>query len=194
MRDVIKLFLIVTVFSAVSGWALATVRNITAERIEIQQLTYIKGPALKEILAGSTNDPIADRFKVADGKRQMDVFTGVFNGKTDTVAFEVTGKGYGGNIGIMVAFNIEKDELAGIGVTTHSETPGLGARAKTEPSFRSQFKGISINRPVRVRAEGGDIDALSGATVTSKGVCAGVNNSIEIYKRLKAEILKKIKG
>lgn len=194
MRDVIKLFLIVTIFSAVSGWALATVRNITAERIEIQQLTYIKGPALKEILAGSTNDPIADRFKVPDGKKQMDVFTGVFNGKTDTVAFEVSGKGYGGNIGIMVAFNIEKDELAGIGVTTHSETPGLGARAKTEPSFRSQFKGISINKPVRVRSEGGDIDALSGATVTSKGVCAGVNSSIEIYKRLKAEILKNIKG
>lgn len=194
MRDVIKLFLIVTIFSAVSGWALATVRNLTGERIEIQQLTYVKGPALKEILAGSTNDPITDRFKVPDGKKQIDVFTGVFEGKKNTVAFEVSGKGYGGNIGIMVAFNIEKDELAGIGVTTHSETPGLGARAKTEPSFRAQFKGVSINKPVKVRPEGGDIDALSGATVTSKGVCAGVNNSIEIYKRLKTEILKNIKG
>ncbi|MBN1903925.1 MAG: RnfABCDGE type electron transport complex subunit G [Deltaproteobacteria bacterium] len=194
MRDVIKLFLIVTIFSAVSGWALATVRNLTGERIEIQQLTYVKGPALKEILAGSSNDPITDRFKVPDGKKQIDVFTGVFEGKKNTVAFEVSGKGYGGNIGIMVAFNIEKDELAGIGVTTHSETPGLGARAKTEPSFRAQFKGVSINKPVKVRPEGGDIDALSGATVTSKGVCAGVNDSIEIYKRLKIEILKNIKG
>ncbi|NLD37999.1 MAG: RnfABCDGE type electron transport complex subunit G [Desulfatiglans sp.] len=194
MRDVIKLFLIVTIFSAVSGWALATVRNLTAERVEIQQLTYIKGPALKEILAGSTNDPITDRLKVPDGKKQIDVFTGVFDSRKNTVAFEVTGKGYGGNIGIMVAFNIETDELAGIGVTTHSETPGLGARAKTEPSFRAQFKGISINKPVKVRPEGGDIDALSGATVTSKGVCSGVNNSIEIYKRVKSEILKNIKG
>jgi electron transport complex protein RnfG len=97
----------------------------------------------------------------------------------------VSGKGYGGNIGIMVAFNIEKDELAGIGVTTHSETPGLGARSKTDPSFRAQFKGKSINKPVKVRPEGGDIDALSGATVTSKGVCSGVNNSIEIYKKIR---------
>jgi electron transport complex protein RnfG len=94
----------------------------------------------------------------------------------------------------MVAFNVDKDELAGIGITTHSETPGLGARAKTEPSFRAQFKGISVNKPVKVRPEGGEIDALSGATVTSKGVCAGVASSIEIYKRLKAEILKNIKG
>ncbi|NLA75247.1 MAG: FMN-binding protein, partial [Deltaproteobacteria bacterium] len=100
---------------------------------------------------------------------------------------------FGGNIGVMVAFNVEKDELAGIGITTHSETPGLGSRAKTEPSFREQFKGIPVNREIKVKSEGGDIDALSGATVTSKGVCAGVDNSIEIYKRLKDEILKNIK-
>lgn len=194
MRDVIKLFLIVTIFSAVSGWALATVRSLTAERIEIQELTYIKGPALKEILTGCTNDPITDRFKVADGKKQVDVFTGVFDGKKNTVAFEASGKGYGGNIGIMVAFNIEKDELAGIGITTHSETPGLGSRSKTDPTFRAQFKGISINEAVKVKPDGGDIDALSGATITSKGVCAGINNSIDTYKRLKDEILKNIKG
>jgi electron transport complex protein RnfG len=193
MRNIIKLFLVVTLFSAVSGWALATVRNLTAEKIELQQLTYIKGPALKEIMAGSQNDPITDRFKLPDGKKQIDVFVGEFDSRKTTIAFEAAGKGFGGNIGVMVAFNVEKDELAGIGITTHSETPGLGSRAKTEPSFREQFKGIPVNREIRIKSEGGDIDALSGATVTSKGVCAGVDNSIEIYKRLKDEILKNIK-
>jgi Na+-translocating ferredoxin:NAD+ oxidoreductase subunit G len=194
MREIIKLFIIVTIFSAVSGLALAAVRDFTAARIELQELTYVKGPAIKEIMTGSTNDPITDRFKITDGKKQIDVFTGEFDGKKNTIAFETTGKGFGGNIGIMVAFNVEKDELAGIGITTHSETPGLGSRAKTDPYFRTQFKGMSINKAIKVKPDGGDIDALSGATVTSKGVCAGVNNSIEMYKKLKTEILKNIKG
>ncbi|MGD9159406.1 MAG: FMN-binding protein, partial [Desulfobacteraceae bacterium] len=75
-------------------------------------------------------------------------------------------------------------------VTTHTETPGVGSRAKTETGFIEQFNGMSVNSRFKVRSDGGDIDAMSGATVTSKGVSAGIADSIEKYKRLKEEIRK----
>jgi len=74
-------------------------------------------------------------------------------------------------------------------VTTHSETPGLGSRAKDDPSFREQFKGLSIVEPVKVKPDGGQIDAVSGATITSRGVCQGVSDSAEFYERLKPQIV-----
>ena len=110
------------------------------------------------------------------------------------MAFETFGKGFGGDIGVIVAVNLETDEIVGIGVTTHSETPGLGSRAKTDPAFSTQFKGLSLNNPFKVKSDGGEIDAISGATVTSRGVCAAITASSETYKRLKNEILKNIQA
>jgi electron transport complex protein RnfG len=89
---------------------------------------------------------------------------------------------------------MENDQIRNIGITTHSETPGVGSRVKTDPSFRRQFKGISVDSAFKIKAEGGDIDAVSGATVSSKGVAGTVMESVEIYKRLKKEIKNKAQG
>ena len=190
----IKLFVVVTLFSCVAGGLLAGVRGATQEKIEIQQLKFVKGPTIDLIMEGCSNKPLDDRFKIKDGEKEIDMFVGEFDGKRNTIAFESFGKGFGGDLGVMVAVNVERDEIVGIGVTTHSETPGVGSRAKTDPAFTAQFKGMSINDPFKVKPDGGDIDALSGATITSRGVCAAVMDSAETYKRLKDEILKKIKA
>jgi electron transport complex protein RnfG len=194
MRNMIKLFLAVVLFSAVSGGLLAGLRTATQARIETQQIKFVKGPAIKEILKGCSNDPLVDRFKIKDGKEERSFFAGVFDGKVNTVATEVFGKGFGGQIGLIVAVNIETDQIVGVSVTTHSETPGLGARAKSDPSFVGQFKGNPISEPFKVKADGGKIDAISGATVTSRGVCGAVVLAAEIYKRLKNSIVEKAKS
>ncbi len=193
MREMLKLFLAVTIFSAVSGGLLSVVKSSTKERIEYQQLKFVKGPTLKEIMKGCQNDPIVDRFKLRYGKEYKTVFVGIFDGKPKAVALEGFGKGFGGDIGVMVGIDVEKDRIIGIGVTTHHETPGVGSRAKTDPSFRAQFKGLPIDKPFKVKADGGQIDAITGATVSSRGVCQAVNNAVEIYKKLKPEILKNLK-
>lgn len=194
MREMIRLFIVVLVFSALSGGLLAAVQNGTKEKIEYQQLKFVKGPAIQKIMEGCSNDPLVDRFKIKDGKEDRVFFVGVFDGKPSTVALESFGKGFGGKIGVVVGVNLEKDEIVGIDVTTHSETPGLGSRAKTDPSFASQFKGLSMNEPLKVKSDGGKIDALSGATISSRGVCGAVTSSAEVYKRLKKDILEKVKG
>lgn len=193
MREMIKLFVVVFIFSAISGGLLAIVRSGTQERIEYQQLKFVKGPTIMAIMEGCSNDPLVDRFKVGDGDDETSVFVGVFDGKPNTVALESFGKGFSGDIGVIVAVNLETDMIVGIGVTTHSETPGVGSRTKSDPAFGAQFKGLSIKDPFKVKADGGNIDAVSGATISSQGVCGGVVAAGEIYIRLKTAITEKIK-
>lgn len=194
MREMFKLFFVILLFAAVSGGGLTALRSATMDRIEVQQLKFVKGPTLAKILKGSQNDYLNDRFKLTDGDVERSFFVGEFDGKRNVVAFETFGKGFGGDIGVLVAVNLETDEIVGIGVTTHQETPGVGARVTTEESFSAQFKGLSIKEPFKVKADGGKVDALSGATVSSRGVCGALTAISEVYMRLKSQIVEKIKA
>ena len=187
MRDIIRMILVLALLAACSGGLLAAVKSGTAEQIEVQQLKFVKGPAIKAILEGSTNDPIQNRFKLMDGDTERTFFVGKFENRPTAVAYEAFGKGYGGDIGIMVGVELKTDKLVGVGITTHSETPGLGARAKTDQGFKQSFEGLSITNPITV----GEIDAVSGATITSKGVCSGISDSAQFYQRLKPKIVEK---
>ena len=140
MREMIKMIVVLTILCSFSGGLLAAIRNGTKDKIEVQQLTFVKGPAIMAILDGASNDPIVDRFKIEDQGMERNFFVGVFDGKAGSVAFESSGKGFGGDIGIMVGVNTVDDNIVGVGVTTHSETPGVGSKAKTDPSFIAQFK------------------------------------------------------
>jgi Na+-translocating ferredoxin:NAD+ oxidoreductase subunit G len=193
MGKILRLFLTVALFGMFSGGLLAAVRGGTQEKIDFQQLKFVKGPVLQEILKEAGNDPLADRIKIQDGKEEVTLFPGVFDGKKKAVAIEGFGGGYGGSIGVMVAVNVENDQIMGLGVTTHSETPGLGSRAKDDPAFARQFRGMSLQDPFKIKADGGQIDALSGATVTSRGVAGGVQAASDTYKRLKPAIMEKLK-
>jgi electron transport complex protein RnfG len=101
MRDVIRMILVLGILGAVSGGGLALVKAGTAAKIEYQQLKFVKGPAILEILKGCTNDPLVDRFKIKDGETERSFYVGVFDGKPKAVAYETYGKGFGGDIGIM---------------------------------------------------------------------------------------------
>jgi electron transport complex protein RnfG len=193
MQEMIKMVVVLTILTSFSGGLLAALKDGTKERIENQELELVKGPALRVILEGASNDVVADRFKVTDNDVERDIFVGVFDGKPNTVAFETEANGFADKIGLIVAFNIDEDKLAGIGVTTHKETPGLGARAKTDTNFSKQFAGLPATDPVKVNQDGGSINALGGATITSRAVCAGTSDAIEIYKKIKPKLVEELK-
>jgi Na+-translocating ferredoxin:NAD+ oxidoreductase subunit G len=193
MRDMMKMVIVLTLLASFSGGLLASVRNGTKERIEVAQLNFVKGPAIKEIMVGSSNDPVVDRFKMAIGETEKDFFIGKFDGKANTVALEAFGKGYGGDVGVMVAIDVENDTIFGVSVTTHAETPGMGAKAKEDPSFVSQFKGKSIDSPIKVTNDGGTINIISGSTITSRAVANAATDAAKVYSENKDQILEKIK-
>jgi len=193
MREMIQMVVVLTILSCVSGILLASIESGTKEQIAYQQLKFVKGPAIRSILEGAANDPIVDRFNLKDGEVDRSFFVGVFDGQANTVAFETSGKGYGGDVGLMVGVNLTDDQIVGVGVTTHSETPGVGSRAKDEPELAVQFKGLPLEGEFKVKPDGGQVDALSGATITSRAVATGVSEAVEIYKRLKSQLAEKAK-
>ncbi len=87
----------------------------------------------------------------------------------------------------MVGFNPADDTLAGVGMTTMKETPGLGMRV-ADPGFTTQF--MSAATPVNLKNQGGKIDAVSGATISSAGSVEAVNKAAQTYMGLKPEIFK----
>jgi electron transport complex protein RnfG len=194
MREMIKMVVVLTVLCSFSGGLLAALRDGTKERIEVQQLEFVKGPAIRKILEGASNDPIKDRFKLKVGETEKTFFVGLFDGKANTVAYEASGKGFGGEFGMMVGVNLTDDKLIGIGITTHSETPGIGSRAQTDPKFSKQFKGLLLTEEMKVKGDGGKIDAISGATVTSKGVASAVSDAGKLYKEIKPQLAEKVKS
>jgi len=194
MGDMIKMVVVLTVLSAFSGGLLAAIRDNTKDRIENQQLQFVKGPAIKSIFKDASNDPIADRFKVKDGDVERSIFVAVYDGKPKAVALESFGKGYGGDVGLMVGIDVENNTIIGAGVTTHAETPGMGAKAKEDPAFVNQLKGASVAEPVKVTKDGGAINALSGATITSRAVCFAATDVSSIYNRLKPQIEENLKA
>jgi len=194
MRDIIQMIVVLAVLGAASGGGLALVKSGTAEKIEYQQLKFVKGPAILAIMEGCSNDPLVDRFKIAHGEAEKSFYVGMSDGTAKTVAFETSGKGFGGDIGVMMGVDLETNQLVGVGVTTHSETPGLGSRAKDDPSFGAQFKGMSIDAPFAVKTDGGQIDAVSGATITSQGVAAALNDGVKVFNELQSEIKEKAKA
>ena len=107
-------------------------------------------------------------------------------GKLQGVALEGKGGGFGGDIGVMVGFNLSNDTLLGIGVTTMSETPGLGTKV-AEPKFTKQFQGAALN--VDAKSRGGSSDTISGSTVSSLGTVSAVQAAAKDYQALKEHLL-----
>ncbi len=192
MREMLRLFLTIVAFAAVAGGLLSTVRSGTQDRIEFQQLVFVKGPAIQSVMEGATNNPVEDSFVLVDRGREHTFFIGKFDGRPRAVALETYGSGYGGPIGVIAAIDVEENRIMGVGVTTHSETPGVGSRVQTDPSFSAQFEGMTVSDTFQVRADGGPIDSVSGATVSSRGVCAAVDEIAGIYLRLKGRILEEL--
>lgn len=194
MKEMIKMVVVLTVLSVVSGTALAFIQTKTTVLIENNKLEFVKGPAIKSILKGATNNPIADRFKIKTGETEHTFFVGVFDGNPKSMVLEGSGKGFGGPVGIVVGVDLKTDKIVGVRITTHSETPGVGARAKSDPTFVAQFADQPLEGTFKVKADGGQVDAVGGATITSRAVSAGLTDVSKLYTELKPQLVEKAKS
>jgi electron transport complex protein RnfG len=187
MKENIRMLVVLTVICGACGFLLAGVETATKERIIEQVLKNVQGPAVQKVLATSTNDLIADRKNIKIGDNEVTVFVGKKEEGQWAIAYETSAGGFGGKLGVIVGYNLESDELTGIGITTCSETPGIGLRVK-EDSFTDGFKEKSIEDNINRKEEDGVIDGVSGASVSSKAVCAAVRTSIEMYNEVKEKV------
>lgn len=187
MREILSMIVVLSVICGVSGLTLSYLKISTAPLIEEQVLTYVQSPALTSVFPDPSNNPISERQKFEYNGREITVFPAKKDGKLTGVAFETFAGGYGGDIGVMVGFDLNNDQLAGIGITTLKETPGLGMRI-TEVGYTKQFAGADPAK-VNLSSQGGSVDAVSGATISSVGTINAVHQAAEIYTALKDKFI-----
>ncbi len=187
MREIASMIIVLSLICGLSGFMLSFLKQNTAADIEKQVLTYVQGPALKTVLSDYDNDPINDRKTFTVDGQEMMIFPAMKDGKLKQVAMETFGKGYGGDIGVIVGFNTADDTLAGIGITTLKETPGLGTRV-TDTKYTRQFSGLPMEG-IELKSKGGPIDGVSGATFSSIGTIIAVSQAVGIYKNEKSKFL-----
>ncbi|MDR7857245.1 FMN-binding protein [Tissierella sp.] len=117
----------------------------------------------------------------------------VHHGENEEVlgyAVPINGSGLWGSIEGFVGISSDYSTILGLDFTSHSETPGLGGRI-SEEWFREQFRGIDITAAkngeyiIYKPASGGNVDAIAGATLTSKSVSNFVNDDIYNFIRLR---------
>ncbi|MCM8709825.1 RnfABCDGE type electron transport complex subunit G [Clostridium sp. SYSU_GA19001] len=179
MKENLKLGGILLIITAIAGLLLGAAHSITKEPIAKQE-QMTKNLAMKEIL------PEAEEFKVKDIALEgivQEVNEGIASGKTAGYAIKVAPKGYGGAIQLMVGISTD-GKIKGIKILSHSETPGLGANAP-QPKFSNQFKNKPIDKVLQVvkqtPSSDNQIEAITGATITSKAVTSGVNEAVNFY-------------
>ena len=95
-----------------------------------------------------------------------------------------TNKGFSGNVSLMVGI-LADGTVNKISVLQHAETPGLGSKM-TEPSFKDQFNNKNADSfNFKVKKDGGDVDAITAATISSRAFCDAVNRALSTFENNK---------
>ena len=168
---ILRLALTLFIIAGVVAAALAGVNSITKPIID--QLNAEKTQkAIETVLPGGFDE------ELANFDNQGGLVSKVYKG-ANGYALEVLPSGFDNTITMMVGVDNE-GEVLGISIVSHTETAGLGAVAAENTSkgeaFRSQFMGKSGS--VAVSKDGGELDAITGATITSRAICVGVNAAL----------------
>lgn len=169
VKFIARLAITLLLITACVATALAGVNAVTKDRIAELKLGAAK-EAIAIVLPGAATK--------VDFKDDSGMVTAAFASDAG-YAIQVAPSGFGGTIDMMVG--VDKDgKVLGISIISQVETAGLGAVSAAETSdgvaFRGQFVGMSGT--LAVNKDGGQVEAISGATITSRAVTSGVNAAI----------------
>lgn len=186
-NEFVQLGGILCAITLVVALCLGAVNAITVEPIAVQNQLKTEN-ALAQVM-----DADSEQIDVEEGKTvTTDSGTSVSiisaykmtkDGQDAGYCVEVGPTGFGGTVDTMIGVSVD-GTITGVSViSASSETPGLGARC-TEEEFQAQFAGQPADGSVAVSKDGGTIEALTGATITSRAVSEGVNAAAKFAAEL----------
>lgn len=173
----------------ITGSILAYVNHVTEEPIKLQsEKTLADG--IKAVMGGVDLSVAKDDTvrQTISGKEVTFVIheTVGTDSKPIGAAVESTTGGFGGDLKVLVGFDND-GKILGYTILQHSETPGLGAKA--DKWFQKDGKGCVIGKnpasdKLTVKKDGGDVDAITASTITSRAFLLAVNQAYQAYKSL----------
>ncbi|MBK6283269.1 MAG: RnfABCDGE type electron transport complex subunit G [Draconibacterium sp.] len=172
------------VITAVAGLAMAFVYSVTIEPIAISQKAKINN-AIKMVIPEF--ETILDTVLLPeDGKDSIRIHRLIKGSEISGNAIETyTDKGFSGRFSLMVGFTPD-GTISNIEVLEHKETPGLGTKMAL-PAFKDQFKGLKMSdlpgEQLKVKKDGGTVDAITAATISSRAFCDAVNRAYTMNKK-----------
>lgn len=175
---VISLFTITLVASA----SLGAVYEVTKEPIAAAMLAK-KNAAISSVIPPFTNNPGDEVYKIPTDGDTLYFYPGKNGDEMVGVAVETfTNAGFSGNIKLMVGL-LPDGTINDIAVLYHSETPGLGDKMdKKKSDFSLQFQGKNPQDfKLMVRKDGGDVDAITASTISSRAFCDAVERAYNGY-------------
>lgn len=173
----------------ITGSILAYVNHVTEEPIKLQsEKTLADG--IKAVMGGVDLSVAKDDTvkQTISGKEVTFVIheTVGSDNKPLGAAVESTTGGFGGDLKVLVGFDND-GKILGYTILQHAETPGLGAKA--DKWFQKDGKGCVVGKnpasdKLTVKKDGGDIDAITASTITSRAFLLAVNQAYQAYKSL----------
>jgi Na+-translocating ferredoxin:NAD+ oxidoreductase subunit G len=174
---------------------LLSLMNYTTSSVIAERARFDAEAKRKEVL------PSADKFeaigkwddKIPGTEIIKEAYKATSNGKTRGYVFSAVPKGYGGNIQVTVGVSLE-GKVSGVAIGENKETPGLGSKS-TEPGFKGQFgnkvTGMKLSVVKKKPTADNEVQAISGATITSKAVTSAVQAASDLAAELIKEEVKK---
>jgi electron transport complex protein RnfG len=188
MKNGLRMLVVLTLFGLGSGLLLALTNAVTKGPIE-KARNQETIEALRKVLPECDNDVVADAVTVEEGGKAWTFYVARKAGAYAGAAFRSSAAGYGGALELMIGVNRD-GAIAGVEILlADKETPGLGSRIK-EPGFRDLFKGrgAADTRWCAVTKDGGEIAAITGATISSRAAAKAVKDGMDAYARHVEEI------
>jgi len=194
MRDIIKMIVVLTLFCVAAAAILAEVYDVTKGPIAQAKAEEVRR-AIRAVLPPYDNQADEDFIekKMGVDKKGKDILRKVYIGKKQG---EIVGRafmvvapdGYGGNIEIMMGVSPD-GKITGIEIISQAETPGLGAKIASEETWPGKgsgpggLVGKSLADNLKVKKDGGEIDQITGATISPRAVVKAVKKGLEFHKK-----------
>ena len=182
------MLLVLTGVTAISVALLAYVNKLTKGPIAEANAKTLN-EALKQVLPEFTNNPVGESdtiFSEKDGKKVVDFIVYPAKKGEEWVGSAVESKamGFGGELKVLVGFDAE-GKIYNYSLLAHAETPGLGSKAADwfKEGNKGSIKGMSPGEgELKVSKDGGQVDAITASTITSRAFLKAVNAAYEAYK------------
>jgi len=175
--------MLITLFGVtlIASVSLALVYNITKDPIEKSKI--LKKEKAMSIVLPKFDKIVAHKVLPPESKDSVEVNVAYNGDETVGVAIETyTDLGFSGRIRAIVGIKMD-GSIHDVVHLEHKETPGLGDKIeKSKSNWSNQFRGkVSSSFPLKVKKDGGDVDAITASTITSRAYCDAINRAYDVF-------------